>query len=97
MPDNYGAGKPPPFHPPPSTGSSYYPSENKSYNGLVGPDGVVSPDKMTEREFEEAKARGTIPTWAVSLTLFTSTCFITSIIEIRRRCFGFRSCSMGCT
>lgn len=75
IPENYGAGNPPPFHPPAPVS---YPSDNKSgssYNGLVGPDGVVSPDKMTEREFEEAKARGTIPTWAVSC-LFKKKCII---------------------
>ena len=76
IPQNYGSGAPPPFTPPAAvsypekSGNNSMPGSNNSYvgtptaGGLVGNDGVVSPETMSKGEFEEAKARGTIPTWA---------------------------------
>ncbi|EPB89617.1 hypothetical protein HMPREF1544_03549 [Mucor circinelloides 1006PhL] len=76
IPQNYGSGAPPPFTPPAAvsypekSGNNSMPGSNNSYvgtptaGGLVGADGVVNPDTMSKGEFEEAKARGTIPTWA---------------------------------
>lgn len=73
IPENYGAGSPPPFHPPaplsyPEKGGSM--PGTPTAGGLVGADGIVDPQKMTEGEFEEAKARGSLPKWAVSLIIF---------------------------
>jgi hypothetical protein len=73
IPQNYGSGSPPPFTPPaavayPDNGSmpgTCMPGSTAA-GGLVGSDGVVNPEAMTKDEFEEAKSRGTIPTWAVS-------------------------------
>jgi len=76
IPQNYGSGAPPPFTPPAAvsypekSGNNSMPGSNNSYvgtptaGGLVGTDGVVNPETMSKGEFEEAKARGTIPTWA---------------------------------
>ncbi|KAL7318590.1 hypothetical protein PS15m_001813 [Mucor circinelloides] len=76
IPQNYGSGAPPPFTPPAAvsypekSGNNSMPGSNNSYvgtptaGGLVGSDGVVNPETMSKGEFEEAKARGTIPTWA---------------------------------
>ncbi|KAI8348294.1 hypothetical protein BD560DRAFT_410777 [Blakeslea trispora] len=73
IPQNYGVGNPPPFTPPAAVsyageGNSYMPSNNsfssESAKNLLDKDGVVSPDKMTPREFEEAKAKGKLPNWA---------------------------------
>jgi hypothetical protein len=38
--------------------------------GLVGANGVVNPETMTKGEFEEAKSRGSLPTWAVSYLIY---------------------------
>lgn len=81
IPQNYGSGAPPPFTPPAAvsypekSGNNSMPGSNNSYvgtptaGGLVGSDGVVNPESMSKGEFEEAKARGTIPTWAVSILI----------------------------
>lgn len=73
--------------------------------GLVGADGVVNPESMTKGEFEEAKSRGTIPTWAVSKIYiyyisFSSFCILISYhpcdimlyLEIWWWCFGWYCC-----
>lgn len=56
LPDNYGTGTPPPFTPPAPI----------RYNSEGSMPGTVNTDNMTKEEFDEAKSRGTIPTWAVS-------------------------------
>ncbi|KAG0746823.1 hypothetical protein G6F23_003254 [Rhizopus arrhizus] len=54
LPDNYGTGTPPPFTPPAPI----------RYNSEGSMPGTVNTDNMTKEEFDEAKSRGTIPTWA---------------------------------
>ncbi|KAI7907494.1 uncharacterized protein BX663DRAFT_491093 [Cokeromyces recurvatus] len=68
IPHNYGAGSPPPFTPPAAVP---YPGNESSHRmptspstPLMNEDGVVNPEKMSKGEFEEAKARGKLPSWA---------------------------------
>ncbi|KAI8376712.1 hypothetical protein EDC96DRAFT_495565 [Choanephora cucurbitarum] len=69
IPQNYGVGNPPPFTPPaavsyPGQSNSHMPGSDVSTGDLVDRNGVVSPEKMTPSEFEEAKAKGKLPSWA---------------------------------
>ncbi|KAI9487675.1 MAG: hypothetical protein EXX96DRAFT_87785 [Benjaminiella poitrasii] len=72
IPQNYGTGNPPPFTPPAAVSypgknaSNLMPGSPGSSTPLMNEDGVVNPEKMSEGEFEEAKARGKLPSWAVS-------------------------------
>lgn len=61
IPENYGAGNPPPFTPPAPV------SYGADSGGMPSPVGSgINTENMTKEEFEEAKARGKIPTWMVS-------------------------------
>ncbi|RCI00766.1 hypothetical protein CU097_010883 [Rhizopus azygosporus] len=58
IPENYGAGNPPPFTPPAPV------SYGTDSGGMPSPVGSgINTENMTKEEFEEAKARGKIPTW----------------------------------
>ncbi|KAI8971598.1 hypothetical protein BDF20DRAFT_885240 [Mycotypha africana] len=76
IPDNYGAGSPPPFTPPVGAAAAYPGKGNTSMpaappvNNVMNAEGVVDPKKMSKDEFEEAKARGNLPTWAVRFLFY---------------------------
>lgn len=83
IPSNYGSGTPPPFTPPAAvsypekSGNNTMPG-SAAYGGMPVAGGLlaggdhqktttINTENMTKEQFEEAKAKGSIPTWMVSL------------------------------
>lgn len=89
IPSNYGAGSPPPFTPPAAvsypekSGNNFMPGSGMPGSGFPSAGGLVADQRatvntenMSKDEFEEAKARGAIPTWMVSENNFKLVIFV---------------------
>ncbi|KAI8880261.1 hypothetical protein K501DRAFT_275755 [Backusella circina FSU 941] len=64
IPQNYGAGNPPPFTPPAGGAASYSAGNNTMPGSEIKAESqTISTGDLTKEEFEEQKARGNIPSW----------------------------------